>query len=192
MSVRVHSAVQYSNIMYLISPILLQYTQTDCGIYETRMPTSLSRPLPNSIFPRGFWSLAAALCSLTPSFHPTTPWQWAHGTDPTHQHLEQSPRSSGDVTQDQNNLFVDKSSFFFFFPWPSRLLWVEQLSAHWSFTWCRSFRSSLLLLTWSLSCSGLCSTSDPQSPKLQRSAKPPVKSTRASDTCPAHSRSYEP
>lgn len=79
------------------------------------MPTCLSRPLPNSIFPRGFWSWAAVLCSLTPSFHPTTPWQSVHGTDPTHQHLEQSQRSSGDVIQDQNYLYLDESSFFLTF-----------------------------------------------------------------------------
>lgn len=64
--------------------------------------------------------------------------------------------------------------------------------AHSSVTGHRRFRSSLLLLTWSLSCSGFCSSSDSKSCKLQRSARPPVKSTRASDTCPAHSRSYEP
>lgn len=76
--------------------------------------------------------------------------------------------------------------------WPPGLLWVEQLSAHSSFTGYRNFRSSLLLLTWSLSCSGFCSSSEPKSPRLQCSARPPVRSTRASDTCPAQSCSYDP
>lgn len=69
--------------------------------------------------------------------------------------------------------------------WPSGLSFVEQLSAHWFRTECRRWRSSHLFLTWPLS-------SEPQPPKLQRSARPPVKSTKALDTCPAQSLSYEP
>lgn len=76
--------------------------------------------------------------------------------------------------------------------WPPVLPCVEQLMAHCSLNEDRCFRSSLFLLTWSLSCSDLCFTSNPESPKLQRSARPPVTSTKASDTCPAHSCSYEP
>lgn len=75
------------------------------------MPTSLSRPLPSSIAPRGFWSWAAVLHFLTPSSHPTTPWQSVRGTDPTHWPLEQSPSSSDDVTQDQNHLYLHKIPF---------------------------------------------------------------------------------
>lgn len=83
---------------------------------------------------------------------------------------------------------IDKLTLF----WPPGVLWVEQLSAQSSFTGFRRVRSSLLLLNWSLSCSFCCLSSEPKSTRLQRSARLPVKSTRASDTCPAHSRSYEP
>lgn len=164
----------------------------DCDLRrhkEKNMPTSPSMTLPNSIFPRGFWSWAAALRFPTSSSCSTTPWQSVHGTGPAHWHLKQSSRSSGDALQAEKTLVSAQKLLYF---WPSGLLWVEQVIAHWSFTTFRRFRSSLLLLTWSLSCSGLCSSSDPNSPKLQHSASPPVKSTRASDTCPAHSRSYEP
>lgn len=75
------------------------------------MPTSLSRPLPSSIAPRGFWSWAAVLHFLTPSSHPATPWQSARGTDPAHWHLEQSPSSSDEVIQHQNHLYLRKSPF---------------------------------------------------------------------------------
>lgn len=75
---------------------------------------------------------------------------------------------------------------------PSGLLFVEQLSAQWFRTECRRCRSSHLFLRWSLSCCALCFSSEPQSSKLQRSAMPPVKSTKASDTWPAQSLSYEP
>lgn len=76
--------------------------------------------------------------------------------------------------------------------WPSGLSFVEQLSAHWFRTECRCCRSSHLFLTGALSCCALCFSSEPQSAKVQRSARPPVKSTKASDTCPAQSLSYEP
>lgn len=148
------------------------------------MPTLVSRILPNNICPTDFWFSAAALCFPSLLSHPAIPWQSWHGTGLAQQHLERSESSSGGSrTADTHRTAV---------PWPPTLLYVEQLRAHWSFSEDKRFRSSPLLLTWSLSCSGLCSTSDPESPRLQRSARPPVTSTKASDTCPAHSCSYEP
>lgn len=76
--------------------------------------------------------------------------------------------------------------------WPAVGLLVEQLSMQFFFTEFRRLRSSLLLLTRSLFCWFFSSSSDPKSLRLQRSARLPVKSTKASDTCPAQSFSYEP
>lgn len=139
---------------------------------------------PQQDLPQGFLILSSSTllpATVVTSCHSMTviAWYWPSSA---------APREVREIIRwDQNSRHLQNSS-----SWPSAFLCVEQLIAHWSFSEDRCFRSSFLHLLWSLSCSGLCSTSNPGSPRLQRSARPPVTSTKASDTCPAHSCSYEP
>lgn len=152
-------------------------------VNKTRAYPRVHAP-PQQHLPQGFLSLSSMTLlpdAVVTSCHSVTviAWYWPSSA---------APREVREVVRrDQSSRQQRESS-----SWPPALLRVEQLTAHWPCSEDRCFRSGPLLLTWSLSCSGLGSTSDPPWPRLQRSARPPVTSTRASDTCPAHRSSYEP